>query len=83
VNPARQACVLAARALWQDQPSLGMLETANEVRVRVRADADRDVSRRVPGVDAIRTWLEEAIAAGELPGPVESGRRVRAGKARR
>ena len=68
MNPARQACLQAAARIWGDQPSLGMLETANEVRVAVRALRDPTL-KEVPGMDTIRKWLEDAIAAGEVAGP--------------
>ena len=76
MNPARKACLDAARQLWQDQPSLGLLETANEVRVVVRARRDPAI-REVPGVEAIRKWRADAIEAGELAGPQEPPRRAR------
>ena len=65
MNPARKACLQAAAKIWT---SLGMLETANEVRVAVRALRDPAV-KEVPGMDTIRKWLEDAIAAGEVAGP--------------
>jgi hypothetical protein len=68
MNPARKACLTAAGRIWAEQPSLGLLEAANEVRVAVRALRDPAV-REVPGIDSIRKWLEDAIAAGELGGP--------------
>ncbi len=68
MNPVRKACLEAALKLWTDQPSLGLTETANEVRVAVRGMRD-PVVREVPGIDTIRKWLEDAIAAGELSGP--------------
>lgn len=82
MNPARKACLEAAARLWQDQPSLGLLETANEVRVVVRARRDPSL-REVPGVDAIRKWLTDAIEAGELAGPQDPPRRGRARQSRR
>ena len=68
MNPARKACLQAAAKIWTEQPSLGMLETANEVRVAVRALRDPTL-KEVPGMDTIRKWLEDAIAAGKVAGP--------------
>lgn len=68
MNPNRKACLDAAARIWRDQPTLGVFEAANEVRVLVRAARDPSL-REVPGVEAIRRWLSEAIEAGEITGP--------------
>lgn len=76
MNPLRKACLQEAERVWLDQPSLGLLETANEVRVGVRGRRDLNV-RELPGVEAIRKWLLDAIAAGEIKGPTEDVSRSR------
>lgn len=68
MNPARKACLQAAAKIWLEQPSLGLLEACNEVRVAVRAARDPAV-KEIPGLEAIRKWLADAIAAGEIGGP--------------
>lgn len=82
MNPVRKACLDEATRLWLDQPSLGLLETANEVRVAVRGRRDPDI-KAVPGVEVIQTWLTEAIAAGEISGPIEDARRSKGTRSRR
>jgi hypothetical protein len=82
MKPVRKACLDEAVKIWQDQPSLGMLETVNEVRVAIRGS--RTISSKdVPGIDAIRKWLVEAIESGELVGPADDGRRNKAARLRR
>ena len=81
MNPIRKLCVEQARLLWLEQPSLGMLETVNEVRVAMRAQ--RDVSNKdIPGVESLRQWLTLAIEAGELSGPSDMPRNGRSHKGR-
>ncbi len=82
MNPVRKACLQEATKIWLDQPSLGMLETANEVRVGIRGQRDLDL-KELPGVEAIRKWLIDAIAAGEINGPIENLRRNKATRSRR
>jgi hypothetical protein len=82
VNPVRKACLEEAAKLWADQPSLGMLETANEVRVIVRGRRDLP-AKELPGVESIRKWLADAIAAGEMAGPQDDGRRSQTSRSRR
>jgi hypothetical protein len=82
MKPVRKACLEEAVKIWQDQPSLGMLETVNEVRVAVRGNRTINV-KDLPGVEAIRKWLTDAIESGELLGPADDGRRNKAAKARR
>lgn len=79
MNPVRKACLTEAAKIWQDQPSLGMLETVNEVRVALRGYREW-TSKDLPGIDAIRNWLTDAIAAGELSGPNEGPRRSKGKK---
>ncbi len=74
MNPLRQICQEQAALVWQDQPSLGLLETINEVRVNLRGHPQVQ-ARDIPGVETLRHWFEEAIASGALAGPRESGRR--------
>jgi hypothetical protein len=82
MKPARKACLEEAVKIWQDQPSLGMLETVNEVRVAIRGS--RTVNMKdLPGVEGIRKWLTDAIESGELVGPADDGRRNKAAKIRR
>lgn len=81
MNPIRKICLAQARLLWQDQPSLGMLETVNEVRVALRAQ--REVANKdIPGVESLRQWLTLAIEAGELRGPSDIPRNGRSNKGR-
>ena len=82
MNPVRRACLQEAAKIWLDQPSLGMLETANEVRVGIRGQRDLGL-KELPGVEAIRKWLIEAIAAGELNGPIDDPRRAQVSRSRR
>ena len=82
MKPARKACLEEAVKIWQDQPSLGMLETVNEVRVAIRGSRSIDV-KDLPGVEGIRKWLEDAIESGELVGPANDGRRNKAARTRR
>jgi hypothetical protein len=82
MKPARKACLEEAVKIWQDQPSLGMLETVNEVRVAIRGSREI-VAKDLPGVEAIRKWLVEAIENGELRGPADDGRRNKAARVRR
>lgn len=82
MNPVRKACLEEAVKVWQDQPSLGMLETINEVRVAIRGSRTISV-KDLPGVDAIRKWLLDAIETGELVGPADDGRRNKAARSRR
>jgi hypothetical protein len=81
VNPVRKACLQEAAKIWLDQPSLGLLETANEVRVGIRGQ--RAQPKELPGVDAIRKWLVDAIAAGEIAGPTDDPGRSKATRSRR
>jgi hypothetical protein len=82
MNPVRKACLEEAVKIWQDQPSLGMLETINEVRVAIRGSRTINV-KDLPGVEAIRKWLLDAIETGELIGPAADGRRNKAARSRR
>jgi hypothetical protein len=82
MNPVRKACLEEAVKIWQDQPSLGMLETINEVRVAIRGSRTINV-KDLPGVEAIRKWLLDAIETGELIGPADDGRRNKAARSRR
>lgn len=82
MNPVRKACLDEAAKLWADQPSLGMLETANEVRVTVRSRRDLP-AKELPGVEAVRKWLTDAVAAGEISGPQDDGRRSQTSRSRR
>jgi hypothetical protein len=82
MKPARKACLEEAVKIWQDQPSLGMLETVNEVRVAIRGSRTINV-KDIPGIEAIRKWLLEAIESGELIGPADDGRRNKAARTRR
>jgi hypothetical protein len=82
MNPVRKACLEEAIKIWQDQPSLGMLETINEVRVAIRGSRMINV-KDLPGVEAIRKWLLDAIETGELIGPADDGRRNKAARSRR
>jgi hypothetical protein len=82
MNPVRKACLEEAVKIWQDQPSLGMLETINEVRVAIRGSRMINV-KDLPGVEAIRKWLLDAIETGELIGPADDGRRNKAARSRR
>lgn len=82
MNPARRACVALAASLWREQPGLSLLETSNEVRVRLRALRDPAIDR-VPGVEAIAQWLGDAIAAGELDEPAGLHKRNRSQRQRR
>ncbi len=82
MNPVRKACLDEAVKIWQDQPSLGMLETINEVRVAIRGSRTISV-KDLPGVEAIRKWLQDAIETGELIGPAGDGRRNKAARFRR
>jgi hypothetical protein len=91
MNPVRKACLEEAARLWLDQPSLGLLETANEVRVGIRgqrglsgpSSQSGPHSKELPGVDAIRKWLVDAIASGEMTGPIDDLRRNKATRSRR
>lgn len=82
MNPVRNACLEEAIRLWADQPSLGLLETANEVRVSVRGRRDLAI-KSLPGVEVIQTWLTEAIAAGDISGPKDDPRRGKGTRSRR
>jgi hypothetical protein len=74
MNPIRKACLAQAATLWKEQPSLGMLETVNEVRVALRDD--RSISAKdLPKAEAIKRWLSEAIEAGDMRGPSDTLRR--------
>ncbi len=82
MNPVRKACLEEAIKIWQDQPSLGMLETINEVRVAIRGSRTIN-GKDLPGVEAIRKCLLDAIETGELIGPADDGRRNKAARSRR
>jgi hypothetical protein len=82
MNPVRKACLHEANKIWLDQPSLGMLETINEVRVAIRGNRNY-AFKELPGTEAVRQWLLDAIAAGEMVGPSAEPRRVKANKSRR
>jgi hypothetical protein len=68
VTPIRKACLDEASKMWAEQPSLGMLEIANEIRVAIRGSRAYAL-KEIPGAEAIRLWLAEAIDAGEISGP--------------
>jgi hypothetical protein len=80
MNPIRKTCIDEAVKIWVDQPSLGMLETANEIRVNIRGSRAHNF-KDVPGAEAIRQWLAEEIANGNIAGPF-SGKQRKAGKQR-
>jgi hypothetical protein len=81
-NPVRKACLAHAARLWAEQPGLTLLEVSNEVRVLVRV-ARPPVPGPVPGVEAIRQWLLDAVAAGEMPAPEGLERREKSQRQRR
>ena len=81
-NPIRKTCLSHAARLWADQPGLTLLEVCNEVRVQVRV-ARPPVPGPVPGVEAIRQWLLDAVAAGEIPAPEGLERREKSQRQRR
>jgi hypothetical protein len=81
MNPIRAACLKEAANIWRDQPSLGMLETANEVRVNIRGQRDSGF-KKLPGSEIISKWLVEAIELGELKGPIDDPRFHKPSKAR-
>ncbi len=81
-NPVRRTCLAHAAQLWAAQPGLTLLEVSNQVRVLVRT-ARPPVVGPVPGVEAIRGWLLEAVAAGEIPAPEGLERRERSQRQRR
>jgi hypothetical protein len=80
MNPIRKTCIDEAVKIWLDQPSLGILETANEIRVNIRGSRAHNF-KDVPGAEAIRQWLAEEIANGHITGPFE-GKQRKAGKQR-
>ena len=82
-HPARQRCLAIAADLWAQRPGLTVLEVCNEVRVQVRADRSLSPGTAVPGVEAIRHWLLEAIAQGAIPEPEGLERRERSQRQRR
>jgi hypothetical protein len=71
MSPIRKACVNEAVQIWLDQPSLGLLEIANEIRVNLRGTRSHEF-KVIPGAEAIRQWLQEAISAGEIVGPMDA-----------
>ena len=81
MNPVRKFCIEQAALIWKDQPSLGMLETINEVRVALRGNRQLGV-KAAPGAEVLTQWFNEAIAAGELAGPGNSPRGGRLTRAR-
>jgi hypothetical protein len=80
MNAIRKTCIDEAVKIWIDQPSLGILETANEIRVNIRGSRSHNF-KDVPGAEAIRQWLAEEIANGRITGPFE-GKQRKAGKQR-
>ena len=81
MNPIRKFCIEQAALIWKDQPSLGMLETINEVRVALRGNRQLG-AKTAPGAEVLTQWFNEAIAAGELAGPGNSPRGGRLTRAR-